>query len=439
MEQLPVKKVKVVIPITFHKKQIEADNECRFMVLEWGRRTGKSTFTIVKTLMRAIHARKNGRYWIVAPTYKQAKNIFWRDLVGKYIPQELVKRKNESELIIELVTGDVIELKGADNEDSLRGAGISGVILDEYAFMKPMVWDRILRPMIVDSGGWAIFISTPNGFDHFHEMCIYSQEKMAKGDKNWFYSHATTYDNPFIDDSELDELKATTPDDVFDQEYLAIPTKKAGLVYKEFDKETHVIKIERPDYEWAKYVSIDFGQTNPTAVLFIGVDANDNIFVYDEIYRSNMFTSELASLIKAKQGPYMITSFYGDQAAAQSIRDLQEYGIHVHGVQKRAGTVTEDYFRSGIEKVRGYLKIQEGTGKPKIFIAAHCTNLIREFESYSWKELPEGATINKPERPDKSFDHCMDALRYFIYMHRKPIDVKEEERRYDPITGRPMA
>jgi hypothetical protein len=412
-------------------------------VLRWGRRTGKSVLNInwvqkriIKRYEEYLEKKKvdpelkytPGRYWIVAPTYKQAKSIYWRALVGIFIPAELTKKRNESELIVEYITGDTIELKGADNEDSLRGAGVDGIVLDEYSFMKPNVWDEILRPMIADSRGWAVFISTPNGFDHFFDLCVYAEEEMKKGNKNWFFSQANSYDNPYLDSKELDEIRKNTAKDVFEQEYLAIPTKKAGLVYKEFDEKTHVTEIESPDMSWVKYVSIDFGQTNPTAVLFIGIDTEDNIYVYDEIYEANLYTSQLAHLIKSKMGTQYITQIFGDQAAAQSIKDLSEHGIYVYPVSKQDGS-GEDYFKVGIERIRGYLKIQEGTGKPKLFIAGHCQNLIKEFQNYSWEDPKDD--VNAKERPKKLNDHALDALRYFIYEHKK-VKVKKKPRPFVP-------
>ena len=119
---------------TPHEKQLEIHKSpARFKVLNWGRRTGKSVFAINHTLIEAM--KRPGRYWIVAPTYRQAKNIYWLEVIPQSIPKEVVLKKNEQELTVHLINGSVIELKGADNQDSLRGAGIKGLILDEYAFM----------------------------------------------------------------------------------------------------------------------------------------------------------------------------------------------------------------------------------------------------------------------------------------------------------------
>jgi PBSX family phage terminase large subunit len=386
-----------------HKKQLQVHNDKhRFKVLNWGRRTGKSTLAVNYTFIQATQV--VGRYWIVAPTYKQSKNIYWQDIIHNHIPRELIKKKNEAELTLTLINGSLIELKGADNEDSLRGAGIKGLILDEYAFMKPNVWELILRPMLADSRGWAIFISTPNGFNHFYDLSVQAQ---SEDRQDWWYSHATTYDNPFVAKEEIETIKQDTTEDQFAQEYLAEFRKMRGLVYKNFDRKIHVIAPSQlPDMDnFTHGLSIDFGFTNPTAVVFVGIDYDQNWYVYDEIYKAGMVTDQIYKNIQNKMGGRMFTYKVGDSAQAQEIANLAMKGLKIDPIQK-----TKDSITSGIRLISDMLKVQEGTGKPKLFISENCKNLIYEFETYHYPE--EKAERNTPEEPVKENDHALDALRY---------------------------
>ena len=390
---------------TPHAKQLEVHNDThRFKVLNWGRRTGKSTLAANLTLMAATQV--VGRYWIVAPTYKQAKNIYWLDIIHNQIPRELVKKKNEQELIITLINGSVIELKGADNEDSLRGAGIKGLILDEYAFMKPNVWELILRPMLADSKGWATFISTPNGFNHFYKLADNAQSTLPEY-KDWWYSHATTFDNPHIEDEEIEQIKAEVSEDQFAQEYQAEFRKMAGLVYKDFDRAIHVISPEKlPDMDnFTKGFGIDFGFTNPTAAVFVGIDYDQNWYVYDELYKPAMRTEEIAQNLLTKMGGNMFTYRIGDSAQPQEIANLATHQVVIEPVKKG-----KDSISSGIRLINEMLKVQEGTGKPKLFITENCKNLIYEFETYHYPE--DKMDKNASEDPVKENDHALDALRY---------------------------
>lgn len=412
---------------TPHKKQREVhDDTSRFKVLNWGRRTGKSTLAINETTLKG--SVKFGRYWIVSPTYKQSKNIYWKSLINE-IPQKLIKKRNETEMSIELINGTLIELKGADNPDSLRGAGIEGVILDEYAFMKPDVWEEIIRPMLLDSKGWAIFISTPNGFNHFYEISEQAKEK-----KNWSYYHANTYDNPYIEKEELDEERTHTDPDTFAQEYLGEFKKVKGLVYPAFDRDVHVIRNEGIPNEGTRYVGIDFGYTNPTAMLFAVVDYDANWYIYDEVYASSLTTEQATNVYKQKTADKHISGTVGDSAAAQEIANFSAFGVYVDKVHKES-----DSIRTGIRMIQDHLKVQ-GNGKPKLFISESCKNLIWEFETYRYPEPKDDR--NDPEDPQKENDHAMDALRYLFLHFSEPKQLERKvkrEMRYDEITGRVLS
>ena len=87
------------------------------------------------------------------------------DLAG-----EIIEGSNVNNLTVTLAGGNTIYLKGADRPDTMRGVSLKHCVLDEYAFMKPNVWDSILRPALSDKKGSAIFISTPEGRNHFYDV-----------------------------------------------------------------------------------------------------------------------------------------------------------------------------------------------------------------------------------------------------------------------------
>jgi phage terminase large subunit len=260
-----------------NQKQITQD-KARFKVIVCGRRFGKTTLSIYTLLKHAL-SKKNGKYFYIAPTYKQAKMIAWSMLLEAVnkLPNELVKKVNESELYVVVGNNSRIDIKGADNPDSLRGVGLHGVVLDEYADMKPNVFNEIIEPALADHKGWAMFIGTPKGFNHFFDLF-----NQADGQENWSHYRFTSYDNPFLEREELERIKLKTPEDVFMQEYMADFRKHEGLVYKEFDRDFHLYDDEqiRPGIV-DRIVAIDFGFTNPTAVLLIEKDSDSSYWVHD--------------------------------------------------------------------------------------------------------------------------------------------------------------
>jgi hypothetical protein len=142
----------------------------RFNVLVAHRRFGKTVFCLNETLDRALFTeQQHGRYGYIAPFLNQAKDISWNYLKQFTAPIEGI-RVNESDLYVDLPNSSRLRLYGADNADRLRGGYFDGVVLDEYAQMHPRVWSEIVRPMLSDRLGWAIFIGTPMGRNSFSEL-----------------------------------------------------------------------------------------------------------------------------------------------------------------------------------------------------------------------------------------------------------------------------
>ena len=147
----------------------------RFRVLVAGRRFGKSYLSCVELLRGALN-RPGETFFYCAPTYRMAKDIAWRAL-KKLVPKVWIKTKNETDLRIELINGSTIELKGTENAMALRGRSLSGVVLDEAAFMDSEVWFEVIRPALADKEGWALFISTPDGTaSWFYDLWCYVPE-----------------------------------------------------------------------------------------------------------------------------------------------------------------------------------------------------------------------------------------------------------------------
>ena len=137
-------------PLSLRHAQGEVFNsDARFRVLVAGRRFGKSYLACIELLRGAIAA-PGETFFYCAPTYRMAKDIAWK-VMKRIVPPAWIKSKNETDLKLELVNGSTIELKGTENAMALRGRSLSGVVLDEAAFMDAAVWFEVIRPAL-DSG-----------------------------------------------------------------------------------------------------------------------------------------------------------------------------------------------------------------------------------------------------------------------------------------------
>ena len=239
----------IQIPYSPHPKQREVhEDETRFKVVVAGRRGGKTKLAVNELIKRAltcVHIRGKiiPLFWYVSPTFKQSEAIAWKSLLD-LLPPETIKSKRHQKLQIELNNGAMIECKGAtDDPASLKGVGLQYIILDEYGNMNEDVWDDIFRPMLLDTGGGALFIGTPepDGSPHFHDL--YLKGTMGVPDyKSWLFF---TADNPYIPKGEIEKARREMPPDIFKREFEADFSVTSGLIYDNFKHPTHVV----PHYE----------------------------------------------------------------------------------------------------------------------------------------------------------------------------------------------
>lgn len=442
----------LLLPVP-HDKQAEfLSDPHRYKVLNWGRRTGKSVAVWEKVVLEGML--RQGTYYIIAPTYKQAKAIYWRDICKRYKGDFMTFNEQELSITFDHLTGiqmnvngqmitvnhdpDLpptrIELKGADTADSLRGTGIMGAVMDEYAFMPDgkYLYDTIIRPALADRNGWAVFISTPNGVqNHFYDLV-----KTAQADtERYFFSHATALDNKYFPAEQFEEAKheyeVEGKLEQFNQEWMAEFVNPSQLIYSNFAYDTHVFtNMDEIPREGSKNLTMDFGVTDPFAALFVHIDYNGTWWVYDEIYKTDMHFDQMLYVLRDKMGDDRYTRILGDGAARFELESMRKRHFRITGAKKGADSIA-----AGIRELKSLLEVREGTGKPKFFIHASCKNTIKEFERYSWERDSRGEIMNVPE---SGHDHSMDALRYLALDKAKPVKKTKRKRDYDPDTGRPL-
>ena len=184
----------------------------RWACLVVHRRGGKTVACINEMITRACYTpKKDARYAYIAPFYRQAKDVAWQYL--KSFGDGVIVKVRESELRVELFNGSWITLYGADNPDALRGLYLDGVVLDEYGDSRPSLWGTVILPTLVDRKGWAIFIGTPKGKNHFWE--VYERSKAESG---WYSMTLKASDSGIIDNEELAEMKAQMSPEEYQQE-----------------------------------------------------------------------------------------------------------------------------------------------------------------------------------------------------------------------------
>lgn len=403
--------LEIKIPLHSNQWKIWTD-PARFRVLVAGRRFGKTTLAINELFQNALK-NPNSINWYLSPTYRQSKMIAWKMLLD-IIPPELIIKKYEVELRVILDNASEICLKGCDNEDSLRGVGISFVVLDEYAQMQANIWYEIIRPMLTDTKGRALFIGTPKGKNSLWELFIKGQKELD-GFKSWRFK---TIDNPFIDPEEITKAKQELPDRYFKQEYEASFEDYVGIIYPEFNQ-THIIEpIYLPEI-YPRIGTIDPALSGITGVLKAAVDEAGCLIIYSEFYEPNKRASEVAEAIKEEDIRWWIDPASSEQLIQKEgklyslFNEYADNGIRAYPA--------ENDVEAGINRVGEYFK------QNKIKIFSTCTNLIWELERYHWSEERETIRgIMKP-KPYKKADHLNDCLRYMVMSRVSKADLTQPE------------
>jgi hypothetical protein len=190
--------------------------EHRFKVVAAGRRCGKSRLSAVTLLIEALNCPEGSAVMYVAPTMGQARTIIW-DLLHD-LGRPVIKASHVNNLEITLINGRKIMVRGADNPDSLRGVSLVYLVMDEVAYIKSEIWERVLRAALSDKKGRAMFISTPAGRNHFYDWFKLGQ---SGEDEEWKSWHFTTADNETIDPKEIESAKKTLSSFAFRQEYMS--------------------------------------------------------------------------------------------------------------------------------------------------------------------------------------------------------------------------
>jgi predicted phage terminase large subunit-like protein len=271
------------LKVKLHEKQLEIFNtEARFKVVAAGRRFGKSRLAAWTLIIEALKSTEKDVFY-VAPTFQQAKDILWSLL--KEIGHEVIAQAHENTATLTLINGRKIYLKGSDRPDTLRGVGLAYVVIDEYADMKPNVFEQILRPALADVRGGALFIGTPKGRNHFYE-----QYKMAESGKDpeWKAFHYTSYDNPLIHPDEIEAAKKTMSSFAFRQEFEASFEAASRDIFKE-----EWIKIDEEEPSDGRF--------------FIAVDLAGFINVDKESGNKNSKLDETAiAVVKVHEGGWWV-------------------------------------------------------------------------------------------------------------------------------------
>lgn len=397
----------------------------RWSVIVAHRRCGKTVLCINDLIYRALmEDKEDGRYAYVAPYMSQAKTIAF-DYLLKY-SRPVMTKSNQAELWVELMNGARIRLFGADNPDTLRGLYLDGVVLDEYADMKPSIFGAVIRPLLADRKGWATFIGTPKGHNAFWE--VYNN---ATQDKSWYVKVLRASQTGLLEQSELDDAAKTMTQDQYLQEFEC--DFESAILGAYFGKEMRALtdggRIREIEYDplFPVHTAWDLGYSDDTAIWFFQV-------VHGEIRCLDYHSSNGQPV-----------AFYAGVIQSREKERGYVYGTHWLPHDARAKTLSSN--RSVIEqlgdkiplksiKIAPNLKLQDGIQASRLALTRtwfdhKCTDGIECLRQYQ-REYDEDKKVFRDKPRHDWTSHGADAFRYLALTWKDEAKIVDPEA---PVRG----
>jgi phage terminase large subunit len=406
----------------------------------WHRRAGKDDVLLHRTAVAAFE--RPATYWTALPEYAQARKALWAAVnphtgkrrIDEAFPHELRSSTNEQEMFIRFVNGSTWQLVGSDRYNSLVGAGVAGVTFSEFALANPSAWGYI-RPMVEENNGWAAFISTPRGRNHFKSLL-----DMAKANPSWFAETLSIYDTGALSQEQIDESLqeyiALYGEDIgraqFEQEYeVSFNAAILGAFYARemvtLRKEKRIAEIEAlPDRPVHR--AWDIGVKDDTSIWWFQV-VGTQVFILDCYSQSGVGVDHFAEIVEQRRQLHDWkdgTDFVPHDAKVKEwgtgrtrVETMQGLGLHpnvvplagkLDGINAARKTLARSVFHprceeQGIAALEQYRR--EWDDDKKTFKASevhdwssHLADAFR-YLSMAWRAIPEAP----PPPPKPEYAH----------------------------------
>jgi len=378
------------------------------------RRAGKTVAAICDLIDAALR-KPNARFAYIAPYYAQAKDVAWGYVKQFTMPIPGVTA-NETELRVDLPNGSRVRLYGADNYDRLRGLGLDGIVLDEYADMDPRAWSEVIRPALADRKGWACFIGTPKGRNAFYEVF-----ERSKG-PDWFSLRLRASETGIIPPDELAALKEEMSEDEYSREMeTSFDAAVEGAYYARLLTQAETDKrITRVPHDPAceVHVSFDLGIADATA-LWLAQFVGREVRLIDYIENNGVALDWYAKALRER--PYLYAPLilpHDAQARELGTGKSRQEMLESMGFRTRIAPRLS--VEDGIETVRRML--------PKTWIDEDkCAAGLSAIRDYREKRDEKRRIALGPLHDWTS--HAADSLRYLMTAYEEPAQRKASPKR----------
>ena len=413
-----------------HFKQKEFfDSPKSIRVLFWGNRVGKTEGCAQEVARYVTHNHPHKEFnlpieiWCACPSYDMQKETTQKKL-ERYLPKDqiehitYVKAGTWGEVLMK--SGDKLNFKSYEQgREKFQGSGKRLIWFDEEP--PKDIWQECVVRAEAGVPLDIIMSMTPiKGM-----TWVYDDLFMQMGRDDLFISEAGWDDNPWLLDSQKDQMSANLSDEAIQVRRFGKFVQRVGLVCNWWDREKNLQEYSHLDHSWSYYEVLDGGFSDPAAWLLIGVDNDDCVHVVDGFRDKHLGDTEIVSRRNNKTGGVRIINGWIDYNDERLKDNLTKLGMTLQPVSKETNEA-QRWDELLAEKLASYGKVERGTGKPRLFINHHLDWLIQEIENLTWLEIRKqvgGETQIVPKWDDhRRFGHHFDGIRalsYFLIMYKK--------------------
>jgi len=402
-----------------------------------GRRFGKTLLAVNEIIKRAIEI-PNARIWYIAPTKDQAYRIAWR-ILFHYLPREMIAKKRDDRHYVELTNGSLIEFLGTQDQIWLLGAGLHFVVFDEFPTIPWTVWYDVIKPMLMDYNGDALFIGSvpdPKIHDITTEFLEMYEGALYKPTSDCIGFNFSSFSNPFLNQNKLrkdiEDLKSKGRENDAFRIYYGKYTREYGRVFPKFNRDKHVVLPADLPLSWMRLMACDPHQQRPHYSLWAALDEREHWWFYREqkfmlpSEDRQMTTRETAAeimRIEATAKERVTARFIDPRSSKIEYRAVGEASI---------GKIFRDcglFFRDGNSDFNAFFQTLNDLlvdyPEPKFHVTANCEEFIQQIEGLtweSWASLRAREEKGSKDRPKKVRDDYTDCCKYILNSNIRPID-----------------
>lgn len=371
----------------------------RWAIIVAHRRAGKTVACVMELLTRALAtAKPNARYAYIAPYREQAKVAAWNYLQHYAAPvvNSTADDLRQSELAARLPNGAQVRLFGADNPNALRGMYLDGVVMDEYADMRPSLWGEVIRPALSDRQGWAVFIGTPRGTNEFRRL-------WDEADERWYRLMLKASESGILPESELAEGRKEMTEAQYAQEFeCSFEAAILGAIYAK-ELQAAEARIMSVPYDGAHLVHAawDIGKGDPTAI-WCWQQVGQEIRVIDYYESSGELIPHYLAWLRGR--PY----HYDTMWLPHDAKNGQLTGLTVAEVVQQSGFGVQVLPRISLEEGINAARML----MPRVwFDRGRCSPGLEALRNYRWSYNARMDEM-KPTPVHDWSSHAADAFRY---------------------------